>query len=884
MILSSRIPEDSRATPNGMASGGDRPPFWHSLRWRIPASFGTLIVLILASFLWTVHGEVERTLVGAGAERAEVAARELAGTLSRSMRAVTEGSARLGADAAVREYLVEPAPRTRAAAREALASGMTPGARRYELWDSAGSLVLEIATSGSESSAGIRTFPPGAPPGYLGASRIRASGEFHYFDIVTEIRDSTAPDTPLLGHLRRFGQFTASAGSPVQRLLGQAAVLKVGTVGSNVWTDFATVVEPPPREPLGEIEGEYRAEDGMEWVGAGVPIEGTRWQVWVGYPRTLIVAPMRAFFLRMLTIALVFVGASIAVAAALGSRLTRPLRALAKATEEIASGDYSRRLRTARRDEIGRLSSAFDRMTDRVQDALGALEDSHESTHFALASACIGVWESDLLQDRVSCSESMRLVHGYGADDLPQTREEFLTVVHPDDRDTLADLMAAAVDHGPFDVEYRAEWPDGSIHWVEGKGRVTTDEEGRPASILAVSIDVTEHRGLESQLRQAQKMEAVGHLAGGVAHDFNNLLTAIVGHGNLVLAELPREDHLRENVKEMLSAADSAAGLTRQLLAFSRRQVIQPRVIDPNEVVIGTSKLLGRLIGENIELSRNLEKDLHAVKVDPGQLQQVIMNLAVNARDAMPNGGSLTIRTANADLDVTSDKPLKPGALPAGAYALISVTDTGTGMDAETQAHLFEPFFTTKGPAGGTGLGLATVFGIVKQSGGHIEVRSEPDVGSSFTIYLPATTENVSPSPTAVTPRPVGGGTESILLVEDYGPVRAIARTVLKRIGYDVVAVSSGEEALETLAASGTRPDLILSDVVMPGMTGPELCRQVETIHPDVRVLFTSGYSGDALDRHGVQESAVLFLEKPYTPAALAAKVREALGKVTRAG
>ena len=387
---------------------------------------------------------------------------------------------------------------------------------------------------------------------------------------------------------------------------------------------------------------------------------------------------------------------------------------------------------------------------------------------------------------------------------------------------------------------------------------------------------MTEHRRLESQLRQAQKMEAVGQLAGGVAHDFNNLLTAIIGHGDMMLAELSDPHPLRENLIEILKAGDRAATLTRQLLAFSRQQVMRPEVIAVNDVIGNVEKLLRRLIGEQIAIVTNLSATPDTVKVDPSQLEQVLVNLAVNARDAMPDGGTLTIATANADLSA-QDAAQRPTVTP-GHYVVLAVSDTGTGMDAETQARLFEPFFTTKPSGKGTGLGLATVYGIVKQSGGHIYVYSEPGHGASFKVYLPATSEPTTAAPAKTATPELIGGAETVLIVEDSAPVQTIARRILERIGYRVLLASTGEEALQLLERSDARPDLVISDVIMPGMTGPELCQELATRYPDIRVLFTSGYSSEAISRYGVLEPGTLFIEKPYTPIALARKVRKALG------
>jgi two-component system, cell cycle sensor histidine kinase and response regulator CckA len=389
---------------------------------------------------------------------------------------------------------------------------------------------------------------------------------------------------------------------------------------------------------------------------------------------------------------------------------------------------------------------------------------------------------------------------------------------------------------------------------------------------------------LEQQFFQAQKMEAVGRLAGGVAHDFNNLLTAILGSTDLLLETLPADHPGREEALETRKAALRAADLTRQLLAFSRQQVLAPRVLSLNGVVADMDKMLRRLIGEDVELHTVLAEDLSAVRADPGQLEQVIVNLAVNARDAMPTGGKLTIETTN----VTLDEPyaMAPTVVVPGAYVMLAVSDTGTGMDAATQTRVFEPFFTTKPKGRGTGLGLATVYGIVKQSGGYIWVYSEPGRGTTFKIYLPRVDTPVEP-PTAV-PVDTGSlrGTETILLVEDQEEVRKVTRRMLETRGYTVLVAASGQEALRVgEALQGRRRadepkgpiDLLVTDVVMPGMSGREVALLLAPSHPSMRVLYLSGYTDESIVHHGMLEPGIAFLQKPFTAEALARKVHEVL-------
>jgi signal transduction histidine kinase/ActR/RegA family two-component response regulator len=391
----------------------------------------------------------------------------------------------------------------------------------------------------------------------------------------------------------------------------------------------------------------------------------------------------------------------------------------------------------------------------------------------------------------------------------------------------------------------------------------------------SVNEHITQRRQLEEQFRQAQKVEAVGQLAGGVAHDLGNLLTVIMGYSDIYLARLQSEDPLHMPLTEIRKAGERATGLTRQLLAFSRKQVFMPVVLDLNVIVDEMAKLLRRLIGEDVTLTVCAEQDLWRTKADPGQMEQILMNVVVNARDAMPRGGKLRLETKNVELD-TGYARTHAGVKP-GEYVLLAISDTGCGMDASVRARIFEPFFTTKGPTKGTGLGLATVFGIVKQSGGHIEVFSEVGLGTKFKIYLPRDT---SGAPMATSPRakePVRGGTETVLLVEDDEGVRTLAATVLHQHGYTVLGARDGGDALMICAARAEPIDLIVTDIVMPHFSGRHLAEQLAGRRPPMKVLFMSGYADDAIFHHGVLESGTPFLQKPFTPEALARKVRELL-------
>jgi PAS domain S-box-containing protein len=425
-----------------------------------------------------------------------------------------------------------------------------------------------------------------------------------------------------------------------------------------------------------------------------------------------------------------------------------------------------------------------------------------------------------------------------------------------------------------FPVEVIETAPhEGEIHsWLVYKFPIP-DSEGRMALVGGIGIDITERRQLEEQLRQSQKMEAIGRLAGGVAHDFNNLLTIISGYGRMVLDDIGAKHRSRVRVEEVLNAADRAAILTSQLLAFSRRQVVQPKVLELNHLISNLEKMLRRVIGEHIELVTNLSADLRRVKADAGQLEQVIMNLAVNARDAMPEGGKLTIETKNIFFRKEADLPDTAGSL----YAMLTVTDTGVGMDNQTRTHLFEPFFTTKERGKGTGLGLSTVYGIVKQHGGEIRVESQPSAGAAFHIYFPVSEESSEPAEVSRRMDAAPVGTETVLLVEDEAGVREFARETMKRAGYRVLEAADAQDAV-TLAEQEKGPiHLLLTDVIMPLVSGRELAEQIKSLREGIRVIYMSGYTDDVLAYRGDLGPDIDFLQKPFGPDVLARKIREVL-------
>ena len=536
----------------------------------------------------------------------------------------------------------------------------------------------------------------------------------------------------------------------------------------------------------------------------------------------------------------------------------------------------------ARHQEISALADARARALEENRQLLEQVEQQRRRFENLLATVPGIVWEAYGVPDNAKQQITFVSAHvesmlGYSVQEWLDTPNFWLTIVHPDDRERAGRSAVAHLEAGSGVQQFRWVGKDGRIIQVEARGSVIRDAAGTPIGMRGVTMDISERQQLEDQLRQAQKMEAVGQLAGGVAHDFNNLLTAILGNNDLLAGEIgTTQPHVGEALDEIRRAAERAAGLTRQLLAFSRRQVLEPTILDLGDLVAKTSGLLRRLIGEDIELSTRMGHGAWQVRADRGQIEQVLMNLAVNARDAMPTGGKLTIEIDRMHVDCAYTG--RHGEIRPGRYVMLAVTDAGHGMNAETQARIFEPFFTTKEPGKGTGLGLSTVYGIVKQSGGDIWVYSEPGRGTTFKVLLPHVDETPqveAPVPATVAPC----GIETVLLVEDEAGVRSLARKILVRSGYTVIEASTGEQALERAAHFDGSIDVIVADCVMPGLSGPALADRLITTRPEAKVLFMSGYTDHAAIRHGLVRPGAMFLQKPFTPDGLAASVRRTLDR-----
>lgn len=542
----------------------------------------------------------------------------------------------------------------------------------------------------------------------------------------------------------------------------------------------------------------------------------------------------------------------------------------------VGASVIARDITEGKRAEERRRAEERAEAEDRLQRSELRLAESQEL-------AQIGSWDWDIPSDEVVWSDECFRIHDQTPETFAPTYEGWLGLVHEDDRAHARSVVEAAFEsREPFSFPYKVVLPDGEVRTIQARGQVVVGAGGAPERMIGTAQDVTERiraqiraERLEARLHQSERLESVGQLAGGIAHDFNNLLAVILNYASFVTEELGDDHPARADVEEIRRAADRAAALTQQLLIFSRRERVKAEVLDLNEVVADTEKLLRRTLGEHIELVTAFAPDLSPIEADRGQLEQVLVNLAVNARDAMPDGGSLAVETSNAELAeelVTAGPPV-----PAGRYARITVTDTGSGMTPDVAQRVFEPFYTTKPKGSGTGLGLATVYGIVAQAGGHIDLYTEPGLGTAFKIYLPATESSVaSPAESRGFEARRGRG-ETVLLVEDEPAVRRLTSRILSRHGYAVIEAEDPAEGLATFQSHEGELDLLLTDVVMPKMSGAELAERIKASQPNLATLYMSGYTDDFVARQGVVTDGVLLLEKPFSSEQLLAAVEAAL-------
>ncbi len=767
--------------------------------------------------------------------------------------------------------------------------------RAISILDRHGRVLARADTAGSSVGARALAFQlesqstPEEPlrPGVSPLSQVNGIVEYRAIDPLISAKGDT------LGYAVLQSVVADTAGARrINGLIGSGAQLLLGNTSGTLWTDTRHRVTGPSARLQSARALEYDDAHGQKYVAAQLELSGAPWSVLVQMPYDRAMQPARSFLLTVLGIALLLFLLGAIAAWLLSRQITKPLSNFTAAATEFASGNYGRRIAVDRADELGSMAIAFNEMAAKIQASVCEREQDKRSLQAANAE----LQNSEMrYRELVELSPDGIMLHRDGIIDFANRAmanlvgartgrdlvgRPVLDVV-PAERQEASAARIRRIQSGEEPlrpVEQTLRRLDGSAIEVETIA-MRFFADGRP-NVLSIVRDVSTRKALEEQLRHAQKMEAVGQLAGGIAHDFNNILTIIIAYGHLLRTTRPDDEPLQHDLREILGAGERAAALTRQLLAFSRRQLLQPSVVDLSKLTHDLERMLSRLLPENIELVTNLAKPLGFVSADSGQIEQVIMNLVVNARDAMPDGGRLVIDTADVELDDYS--PMLPRGSRGGQFVVLSVSDTGHGMDEATRRKIFDPFFTTKEAGKGTGLGLSTVYGIIQQSGGSISVSSAVGVGTTFRVYLP----RVYSQPAVQTVKcdlPEISCNETILLVEDDDRVRRAAERVLRSRGYTVMVATNGVDALDVASRFAGTIDLAITDLVMPVMGGRELARELASVRPDTRILFMSGYTEDAASQASLLNPGVVFLSKPFTPDALSEKVRETLSAATAA-
>ncbi|MFI5228234.1 MAG: PAS domain S-box protein [Gemmatimonadales bacterium] len=862
------------------------------MKRRLPLLLSAVLCAALIGVCFGAYVQLRRQLTSGAGDHVLAASRQIANMLDGQVWRIRTEGRQIAATPEVAAVLAAPTEQSVHQLHEHYFNGAAAGTSRLRdisILDRRGRMVAHADSAGatlgaSELSLPLESQPAPAQqikPGVTPLFAENGTVEYRAVDALIGAKDDT------LGYAVLESRVADTAGARrINALIGSGAELLLGNTSGTLWTDTRHVVTGPGMPLDSDRAVQYKAPDGREYVATEFHLSGAPWSVLVQTPHDRALQPARSFLFTVLGIALLVFLLGAVAAWLLSRQVTEPLSNFTTAAEEFASGDYARRIPVQRTDELGSMAAAFNGMAARVEASVQEREQHQRS----LEAANADLRESETrYRQLVELSPDGIMVHRDGVIDF--TNASMVTLLGGR---TAKDLVGRPVmDIVP--VEHREETTARIERILNGQEPLRLSEQtlrrldgttiqaeaiamrfvadGRP-HMLSIVRDVTTRKRLEEQLRQSQKMEAVGQLAGGVAHDFNNLLTVIIAYGELLRAAHGDDEELGHDLREILGAAERAAGLTRQLLAFSRRQLLQPKIVDLSELTHNVEKMLSRLLPENIELVTNLTEPLGFVSADSGQIEQVILNLVVNARDAMQDGGRLVIETANVELD--ADSPMLPRDSRGGPFVLLSVTDTGHGMDEATRLKIFDPFFTTKEPGKGTGLGLSTVYGIVEQSGGTISAYSEPEIGTTFRVYLPRVSEE--PSVQAPKRNPLGiSGSETILLVEDDERVRGAAQRVLRSRGYTVVTAINGADALDVAGRHDGTIDLVITDLVMPGMGGRELARELASMRPGSKILFMSGYTEDAASRSSLLDPGAVFLSKPFTPDTLSEKVRETL-------
>jgi two-component system cell cycle sensor histidine kinase/response regulator CckA len=883
--------------------------WWNwSLRQRLAVAIcGTLAVAIIA-FGLVAWNEVRKAAVEAAETRLEVVTRRIADLLGNSVAQQKSQLAGVARDRGI--HLIasgaEGPARDSAISRLRRADSASTAILGIQVWDPAGEVLFSsspvssrldnegrrsmLALLGPRDSATVSPFHlEGDTVRYAAMGPIRTGGPVRAYAVV-------------------WRRLTSAEGSrSLTDLIGAHSRLSLGNASGGGWSDLNAPVSPPPMPHAGEAGPTFvgTSAQGDKVLASHANVEGSPWTVAVEFPYADVVGPIMGLAQRLALFGTLLLLSGGLIALALGRNLARPIGELAAAAEGLSSGDYSRRAPNGRTDEIGELANAFNTMASAISDARGRLQAHAEQAEqrgselaealrenartmaeldAVLASAPVGFAFHDRELRYVRVNERLATALGHApADIIGRRPSDILPGIGADIEEGLS--RALATDQAVLDLELggpggqRGEVPR---EWLATMFPVRT--AGRElVGVGSVLVDMSAYKGLERQFLQAQRMDAVGRLTGGIAHDFNNILTAIASFTEFAIRALPSEHAAVDDLEQVRGAVQRAAGLIRQLLAFSRQQVMQPVVLNLSDVVRNLVPMLRRLIPESVALHSFLDPELWAIHADPVQIEQILVNLVVNARDAMPNGGTLTITTSQATLD---EAYIREGHRDAaiGDYAVLSVSDSGIGMDAATKARVFEPFFTTKAPGHGTGLGLSTVYGIVKQNGGSIWLYSEPNRGTTVKIFLrrhdhPDQRRLVADTPAQLETRPA-----LILLVEDDDLVRTAALRALRKRGHRVLEAVDGEAALSALAREKDPVDLVITDLVMPRLGGRALGERLRNMGNEAAILYMSGYTGDAVTQRAMVDEGAEFLEKPFTPDTLLRRVDEILRNHRPAG
>ena len=884
-----------------MLSGMSAISRWinHSLGRRIAAMVALLVALTAGSLVAGFYFQLRRVGERTSAERLRLLAGQLSDMLGRAPAAAVAELNRAASDPSVIKLLNSPAPPGGHQAPAVLASTVRGETRRVvRLIAPDGTPVV---TKGSSTQAdwfgpepeGLAERNPSA--GVEVTPLSRTGDSTLYSDIRVPVRSENGVIWVIVERFLVAGNPTTA--QTLAALLGDSTTLMIGAPGTGVWTDLAGLTETPPEPAMVESTLTHFETDGRRFHGYAMPVANTSWTLLVRSPEQVALAPARGFLRDAVILALIAIVVGAMGAVMIARRLNRPLREITEATSQIAAGDFSRRADERATGEIGRLARSFNAMANQVGESTRQLKESEASHRAFVSHASQGIWRVEFPEGAdISLPVAAQIEGWYAAAPMADCNPVLAGMLdvetHYDltqvplerlfPRDDLQSMQVLQTfvsrGHRCSGVETRQQ-RNGDAPRIYSHDLIGIVENGRLSRIWGTRRDVTVERFLDERIAQSQRLESVGRLAGGIAHDFNNLLTVILADTESIRSRLGEQDG---EAKEIDSAARRAADLTRQLLAFSRGQVLRPTTLDLNAVVTSFESMLRRVIGEDITLKLKLDAGLDPVEADSGQIERVIMNLVVNARDAMPRGGTVEIRTERVTLDEEYVRG-RPG-VHAGRYVLLAVSDTGAGMSEEVQKRAFEPFFTTKSKGRGTGLGLASVYGVVRQSGGDISLYSELGRGTSVKILLPASSSGAAAEhrPRTVVrgiPAPAGA---TVLLVEDDPAVRRLVHRSLGSLGYRVLDAKHGEQALEIAEREGGNVDVVLTDMIMPGMNGVELVGKLRSQWPGMGIVMMSGYTGDTYVDLDFLPSDIAFLEKPFAVADLQRLVRDAVEGTAR--